>query len=80
MEHKYNYVCPRTGTHTNTIESAWAHLKLKQKKMYGQKMDHITSYVNEHLWRAQHGVTVTHSVIETMDLLLIQLGQHHRNE
>lgn len=80
VEHKYHYVCPKTGTHTNGIESAWAHLKLKQKQMYGQHRTHINSYVHEHLWRQQHGVNSTRSVIDTMDIALLQMGQQHRNE
>jgi ISXO2-like transposase domain len=52
VNHKQNYVNPKTGRHTNGIESEWQ--KLKEdivKRPYGVRRKHLDSYLSKHMWR-----------------------------
>ena len=49
--HSRNFVDPRTGVHTQEIESCWAKLKLQQKKRRGLRKEDLQSYLDESMWR-----------------------------
>ena len=46
-----NFVDPVTGAHTNSVESMWRDMKMKNKKMYGTDRNMIDTYLGEFLWR-----------------------------
>ena len=49
--HRHNFVDPRTGVHTQEVESAWSQLKLGQKKRKGLRREDLQSYLDERMWR-----------------------------
>ena len=57
VNHSVNFVDPQTGTHTQNIESYWARVKLKFKRMKGVYSEHLNSYLDEFLWRERYGKT-----------------------
>lgn len=48
--HKENYVAP-DGTHTNTIENHWLHLKNFLREKHGVYTTNLAAYLDEHLYR-----------------------------
>ena len=46
---------PRTGVHTQEVESAWSQLKLGQKKRKGLRREDVQSYLDERMWRQWRG-------------------------
>ena len=57
VNHSRNFVDPVTGVHTQTIESYWNRVKTKIKRMKGCHAHQVPSYLDEFMWREQHGVT-----------------------
>jgi hypothetical protein len=55
VNHSLNFVDPVTGVHTQTIESKWNQLKLKQKEKRGVSKDDLQSFLNERMWREWKG-------------------------
>lgn len=50
VKHKETYVAP-DGTHTNTIENFWTHLKNNLKEKHGVANDKLKLHLNEFTWR-----------------------------
>lgn len=51
----HNFVDPRTGVHTQKVESAWSQLKLGQKRRKGLCREDVQSYLDERMWRQWRG-------------------------
>ncbi|RNA02274.1 ISXO2-like domain-containing [Brachionus plicatilis] len=51
VNHKYNFVDPFSGAHTNKIEGLWKQAKDKLKKMNGCSRISLKSYIDDFLWR-----------------------------
>jgi len=54
VNHSLHFVNPATGVNTNTVENMWRCAKDKFKRMHGTSQAHISSYLQEFLWRRQH--------------------------
>ena len=55
VNHSINFVEPITGVHTQHIESYWNRAKVRIKRMKGCHSHQILSYLDEFMWREQHG-------------------------
>ena len=55
VDHSKNFVDPKTGACTNRIEAMWNSCKKKFKTMSGVQQSMLPSYLDEFLWRQQHG-------------------------
>ena len=53
--HANNFVDPRTGVHTQEVESCWNQLKLGQKQRRGLRRKDLQSYLDERMWRQWRG-------------------------
>ena len=53
--HAHNFVDPRTGVHTQEVESAWSQLKVGQKRRKGLRREDVQSYLDERMWRQWRG-------------------------
>ena len=53
INHGKNFVCPKTGAHTNTIEGTWACLKSIIRPR-NRKKELINNYLLEFIWRRKH--------------------------
>ena len=53
--HASHFVDPRTGVHTQEIESCWNDLKLGQKRRKGLRREDLKSYLDERMWRQWRG-------------------------
>ena len=57
VNHSVNFVCPVTLNHTQGIESYWAQVKDKLKRMKGIAFEHLEGYLEEKMWRDRNGGT-----------------------
>lgn len=55
VNHSINFVCPRTGANTQTIECHWQKFKMMAKTKYGINNKRYRDYISEFLWRKQFG-------------------------
>ena len=53
--HALNFVDPRTGVHTQEVESAWSQLKLGRNRRKGLRREDLQSYLDERMWRQWRG-------------------------
>ncbi|CAF0897382.1 unnamed protein product, partial [Brachionus calyciflorus] len=51
VNHDLYFVDPKTGVHTNTIESLWCSAKAHLKTMKGVSRAYLASYLDEYSWR-----------------------------
>ena len=51
MNHKYHFVDPETGVHTQTVERLWGSLKWRNKRERGTKRDFLETYLAEFMVR-----------------------------
>ncbi|KCZ80516.1 hypothetical protein H312_02078, partial [Anncaliia algerae PRA339] len=49
--HKYNFICPFSGAHTQFIESFHNELKLEIKRRKGIKTDLRNNFLQEFIWK-----------------------------
>ena len=54
VNHSLHFVDPATGVHTQNVESYWARVKLKFKKMKGCHETQLPSYLDEFMWRERY--------------------------
>jgi transposase-like protein len=59
VNHSVTFVDPTTGVHTQNIESYWNRVKTKFKRMKGVHEEMLSSYMDEFMWREQHGQTAS---------------------
>ena len=71
VNHKYNFVDPETGAHTNKIEGLWCQFKKKFKEMNGCSRVYLQSYLHEFMWRQWNEV----DRIEAYEEILKEIGQ-----
>ena len=53
--HARHFVDPRTGVHTQEVESCWSKLKLGLKRRKGIRRHDLQSYLDEVMWRQWRG-------------------------
>ena len=53
--HARHFVDPRTGVHTQEVESCWSQLKLGLKRRKGIRRRDLQSYLDEVMWRQWRG-------------------------
>ena len=65
VNHRYNFVNPTTGVHTNTIEGTWHAIKAKINQRH-----RTSTFVNEHLqafiWRRQNRTRLWDAFVEVI--------------
>ena len=70
VNHKYNFVDPNTGAHTQTVERLWGSAKWRNKKHCGTARHHLESYLAEFMWRKHVACTdVFESLLEAIATL-----------
>ncbi|XP_023239048.1 uncharacterized protein LOC111637718 [Centruroides sculpturatus] len=53
VNHKYNFVDPQMGSHTNTIERMWREVRANVPR-YGVRKEHMVGYLAEYLFKAKY--------------------------
>jgi transposase-like protein len=51
VNHRFRFVDPETGAHTQTIESTWRLAKQRNKRQYGTNRGLLDTYLAEFAWR-----------------------------
>ncbi|CAF1136327.1 unnamed protein product, partial [Brachionus calyciflorus] len=62
VNHDLHFVDPKTGVHTNGIESIWCAAKAYFKKMRGTNRLYLQSYLDEFYWRHNHNLSRTGAI------------------
>ena len=57
VSHSLHFVDLATGVHTQSIESYWARVKVKLKRMKRCFASQLPSYLDEFMWKERHGPT-----------------------
>ncbi|CAH8855940.1 unnamed protein product [Trichobilharzia szidati] len=58
VNHTTGFINPFTGTHTNSIESFWSHLKKRIRSVNGSRNPMIYSYLDEFMYRTWFNMTL----------------------
>ena len=67
VNHSLHFVDPTTGVHTQNVESYWARVKLKFKRMEGVDAQQLPSYIDEFMWRERYGTTAQNGFDNIID-------------
>ena len=70
VNHLVNFVDPQTGVHTQGIESYWARVKYKFKRMKGVDGNHLLSYLDEFMWRELFSKTTD----DTLENIIVHIA------
>ena len=70
--HRHNFVDPRTGVHTQEVESAWSQLKLGQKRRKGLMRKDLQSYLDERMWQQWRAGDINVSMRNFLTILPLQ--------
>lgn len=62
--HKYNFVNPATGAHTQHVESLWSCVKYQIKIMRGIRKDLLPAFLAEFMWRNQFAGSEFNMIIQ----------------
>ncbi|CAF0978825.1 unnamed protein product [Brachionus calyciflorus] len=73
--HDLYFVDPKTGCHTNGIESVWCSGKVHIKSMRGVSRKYLTSYIDEFIWRKNECETRT----DASDAILESLADQYND-
>ena len=56
VNHRYHFVNPKTGAHTQNIERLWGLAKWRNKRQRGTARCQLDTYLTEFIWRRyNHG-------------------------
>ncbi|KAL9977551.1 hypothetical protein ACROYT_G014968 [Oculina patagonica] len=75
--HAHNFVDPRTGVHTQEVESCWNQLKLGQKQRKGLRREDLQSYLDERMWRQWRGGDHTQIMENFITIIPLQFSTNH---
>ncbi len=70
VNHDLYLVDPKTGVHTNGIESKWCSAKAHFKQMRGVSRNYLSAYLDEFSWRCLHKDEIS-------DKMLHLIAKHH---
>ena len=71
VNHSLHFVEPTTGVHTQNVESYWARVKTKLKRMKGCHAHQLPSYLDEFMWRERYGKTAR----DTLQNIMANISQ-----
>ena len=69
VNHSKNFVDPKTGSHTQTIERMWRGLKRVKRRYEGVSREDIDDHISEYLWRKKKGVQHRNAFPEAIKLI-----------
>ena len=67
VNHSLHFVDPTTGVHTQNVESYWAQVKLRFKRMKGVDARQLPSYLDEFMWRERYGTTAQQALDKILE-------------
>ena len=67
VNHSLHFVDPTTGVHTQNVESYWARVKLRFKRMKGVDARQLPSYLDEFMWRERYGTTAQQALDKILE-------------
>ncbi|CAF1090388.1 unnamed protein product [Brachionus calyciflorus] len=73
VNHKYNFIDPISGAHTNKIEGLWKHAKESFKQSNGCLRIHIKSFLDEFLWRQM----VAKTRVDSYDKIITEIAKYY---
>ena len=74
VNHRYNFVNPATGAHTQNVESYWNRIKTWLKPKKGVRRDQLQSYLNEFIWKDHFGRTDPANPDRAFDEILVLIS------
>ncbi|GFW55467.1 putative transposase-like protein [Trichonephila clavipes] len=64
VNHSLTFVCPVTGTHTNSIEGSWSGIKRFPGNTTHRTENMFDSYLHEFMWRRKNSNSVENEVFK----------------